>query len=276
MFLDLGLLNDVLDAFESATSGWVLSLFPIGLRLFFLLGSLELSWSGIRYALSAREDGLFCFFELAFRKFFYLGFVYWLLEAAPAILPMIIASFQHAGGMASGMTTLRPSTFLATGLEIAADYLSRMNAGGLLLDPFAGLMAVIAIFVLVLSFAAMAAILTVTLVESYLAIGANFFFLAFAASRWTAALAQGALANVVRIGVKLYALYLVSGVVLGLVLQWAELIQSSDYFVGPLKLLTLVATCFILAILLWIIPSYASRIVPAGLSFGLSPAVGDN
>jgi len=276
MYLDLGLLNDVLDAFEAATSGWVLTLFPIGLRLFFLLGTLELSWSGIRYALAAREDGLFGFFELAFRKFFYLGFVYWLLEAAPALLPMIIGSFQHAGGMASGLTALRPSTFLATGIEIAGDYLSRMNAGGLLLDPFAGLMAAVGIFFLVLFFAAMAAILTVTLVESYLAIGANFFFLAFAASRWTAPLAQGALANVVRIAVKLYVLYLVSGVVLGIVLQWAELIRSSDYFVGPLKLLTLVGTCFILALLLWMIPSYASRIVPSGLSFGLSPAVGDN
>ena len=37
-----------------------------------------------------------------------------------------------------------------------------------------------------------------------------------------------------------------------------------------------IGVCFILAILLWIIPNYASRIVPAGLSFGLSPAVGDN
>lgn len=276
MFLDLGLLNDVLDAFEAATSGWVLTLFPVGLHLFFLLGSLELSWSGIRYALSSHENGLFGFFELAFRKLFYLGFVYWILEAAPAILPMIISSFQHAGGMASGMTTLRPSTFLATGIEMAADALSRMNAGGLLVDPFAGLMILLSIFMLVLSFAAMAAILTVTLVESYIAIGANFFFLAFAASRWTAALAQGALANVVRIGVKLYVLYLVSGVVLGLVVEWAELIGSSDFFVGPLKLLTLVSTCLVLAVLLWFIPTYASRMVPPGLSFGLSPAVGDN
>ena len=36
------------------------------------------------------------------------------------------------------------------------------------------------------------------------------------------------------------------------------------------------ATIVILALLLWMIPTYASRIVPPGLSFGLSPAVGDN
>jgi type IV secretion system protein TrbL len=275
-FLDLGLLNDVLDAFEAATFGWVFTLFPIGRRLFFLLGSLELSWSGIRYALSHHEGGLFGFFELAVRKFLYLGFVYWLLEASPALLPIIINSFQQAGGQASGLTALRPSTFLATGVGIAGDYISQMNLLGLLVDPFAMLMAQAGLFMIVLSFAAMAAILVVTLVESYLAIGATFVLLAFAASRWTAAIAQGALTNVLRIGVKLYVLYLVSGVVTGLVVEWAELVRSSDYFVGPLNLLTLVGTCLILALLLWLIPSYAARIVPPGLSLGLSPAVGDN
>ena len=88
--------------------------------LSFLLGSLELSWSGIRYALSNHEGGLFGFFELAVRKLLYLGFVYWLLEASPALLPMIINSFQLAGGQAAGITALRPSTFLATGIAIAA------------------------------------------------------------------------------------------------------------------------------------------------------------
>jgi type IV secretion system protein TrbL len=274
--LDLGLLNDVLDAFETATSGWVFSLFPLGLRLFFLLGSLELTWSGIRYALSHHEAGLFGFFELMVRKLIYLGFVFWILEASPALLPMVISSFQHAGGMASGVTALRPSTFLATGVGMAGDYINQMNLLGLLVDPFAMLMAQAGVFVLVLAFAAIAAILVVTLVESYLAIGATFFLLGFAASRWTAPIAQGALTNVVRIGVKLYVLYLVSGVVSGLVLEWAELVRTSDYFVGPLSLLTLCGTSVILALLIWLLPSYAARIVPSGLSFGLSPSVGDN
>jgi P-type conjugative transfer protein TrbL len=189
---------------------------------------------------------------------------------------MIINGFQLAGGQASGITALRPSTFLATGVGIAGDYISQMNLLGLLVDPFALLMAQAGLFMIVLSFAAMAAILVVTLVESYLAIGATFVLLAFAASRWTAAIAQGALTNVLRIGVKLYVLYLVSGVVTGLVVEWAELVRSSDYFVGPLNLLTLVGTCLILALLLWLIPSYAARIVPPGLSLGLSPSVGDN
>jgi P-type conjugative transfer protein TrbL len=275
-FLDLGLLNDVLDAFSGATFVWIDRLFPIGRRLFFLLGSLELSWSGIRFALSNHEGGLFGFFELTVRKLLYLGFVYWLLEASPALLPMVINGFQQAGGQAAGITALRPSTFLATGVGIAGDYISQMNLLGLLVDPFAILMAQVGLFMIVLSFAAMAAILVITIVESYLAIGATFVLLAFAASRWTAAIAQGALSNVLRIGVKLYVLYLVSGVVSGLVLDWAELVRSSDYFVGPLNLLTLVGTCLVLALLLWLIPSYAARIVPPGLTLGLSPAVGDN
>ncbi|HBL26513.1 MAG TPA: P-type conjugative transfer protein TrbL [Acidobacteria bacterium] len=276
MFLDLGILNDVLDAFQQATAGWVFTLYGVSVHLFFLLGSLELTWSGIRYALSSHDSGLFGFFELAFRKLFYLGFVFWLLEAAPALTPLIISSFQKAGGLASGTTALRPSTFLATGVAIAADYISQMNLLGLLLDPFAVLIAAIGVFLIVLSFAAMAAIITVTLVESYLAIGANFILLAFAASRWTAGIAQGAVTNVLRIGVKLFVLYLVSAVVAGLTQGWADLVNSSDWFVGPFNLLTLVGTSVILALLLWLIPTYAARIVPAGLTLGLSPSVGDN
>lgn len=275
-FLDLGLLNDILDAFQAATFSWIFSLFPLGRRIFFFLGSLELAWSGIRYALSSQDGGILGFVELAFRKLLYLGFVYWLLEASPALFPIVINSFQQAGGLASGVTDLRPSTFLATGVAIAGDYLSQMNLLGLLADPFAMLMAQVGLFAIVLLFAAMAAILVVTLVESYLAIGALFVLLGFAASRWTAAIAQGAVANVVRIGVKLFVLYLVSGVVTGLVLEWAELIRTSNYFVGPLNLLTLVGTCLIVTLLLWLVPTYAARIVPAGLSLGLSPTVGDN
>ena len=276
MFLDLGILNDVLDAFQQATAGWVFTLYGVSLHLFFLLGSLELTWSGIRYALSSHDSGLFGFFELAFRKLFYLGFVFWLLEAAPALTPLIISSFQKAGGLASGTTALRPSTFLATGVAIAADYISQMNLLGLLVDPFAGFLAAFSVLMIVLSFAAMAAILTVTLVESYLAIGANFILLAFAASRWTAGIAQGAVTNVLRIGVKLFVLYLVSAVVAGLTQEWADLVHSADLFVGPFNLLTLVGTSVILALLLWLIPTYAARIVPAGLTLGLSPSVGDN
>jgi len=275
-FLDVGLLNDLLDAFEAATFGWVFTLFPIGRRLFFFLGSLELAWSGIRYALSNHEGGLFGFFELAVRKLLYLGFVYWLVEASPALLPMIISSFQSAGGQAAGITALRPSTFLASGIGIAGDIIAQMNLLGLLVDPFALFMAVVGLFLIVLAFASMAAVLVVTLVESYLAISATFVLLAFAASRWTAGIAQGALTNVLRIAVKLFVLYLVSGVVTGLVIEWAELIRSSDYVVGPLNLLTFVGTSLILALLLWLIPSYAARIVPPGLTLGLSPAVGDN
>jgi P-type conjugative transfer protein TrbL len=276
MYIDAGLLNDILDAFQRATGGWVLTLFPLGRRLFFLLGSLELSWSGIRFALSSREDAISGFFELFFRKLFYLSFLFWLLEASPAVLSMIIGGFQQAGGVASGLTALRPSTFLATGLEISSDYLSRMNVGGLLTDPFACLVAAFAVFALVFGFAAMAAILTVTLVESYLAIGASHVFLAFAASRWTAPLAQGALVNVFRIAVKLYALYLTSGVILGIVLEWADLIHRTDFFTGPINLLTLVGTVFVLALLLWTIPNYAAKLVPSNFTLNLSPSVGDN
>lgn len=274
-FVDQALLNQVLTAFDHAIDGWMLTLHPMALGLFYLLGAIELSWSGIRLMMDSRSEGLYPFFELFLRKLIYFAFLRWLLSSAPVALGIVIAGFQRAGATAAGVPTLRPNDFLATGVRIAVDYLQQLDLLGLLVDPLGQLQAIIGMFVIILSFAAMAATLVITLVESRLAVGAVYFLLAFAACRWTAPMAQAAVAHVFRIGVKLFVVYLIAAVVSGLTTQWADQVNSA-LFTGPISYTAFLMTVVVLALLVWLIPSHAARMVPPSLNLGLSPSVGDN
>jgi type IV secretion system protein TrbL len=276
MWAQQGILNSILDAFGSAVSSWIFSLHPIATRLFLLLAAIEITWSCLRFLLSNRDQGVVGLIELLFLKTIYLSFVFYLLQNAPTLLATIISSFQKAGSAASGVDALHPSAFLSTGVSVAASYAGKLNLLGLLIDPFTTAIAVGGIFAILFSFAFMAGIVLVAIVESYLAIGSTLLLLAFAASRWTCRLAEVALLYVIRVGLKLYLLYLVAGIVLSLAQQWANLILLSDDFLGVVNYFTYIGTVAVLAMLLWTIPHHASRLVPPTITLGLSPAVGDN
>src|SRR5262245_7405 len=105
--MDFGQLNDLLDAFDAATSQWSGILLPMALGLFFLLATIEWAWTFLTFSLSSRASG-WDLLPLVFRKILYFGFVLWLLRSSAALFPLIIAGFQRAGGAAGGITALRP------------------------------------------------------------------------------------------------------------------------------------------------------------------------
>jgi type IV secretion system protein TrbL len=273
---DLGVYNDILFSFEDATGRWVAALVPLAQSLFLLLAALELVWTGIRHTLSARESGVTSAVELLLRKLIYFAFCFWFIRAAPAALPYVVASFQRAGGAATGITALHPSSFLASGAASSLAILEGLHGAGFLTDPLGLLVAFSGVIFSMAAFALMAATITMTLVETMLAIGATVFLLPFAATRWTCSLAEGALAFVFRSAVKLFVVYLLAGTVSGLTTVWAERLRTSA-FIGPIDYLTWYGCLLTLALLLWTAPlRVAGSVVPSTLRFGLTPAVGDN
>lgn len=271
---DAGLLNDVLYAFDQAASRWAGNLYPYALRLFALLAALEITWSAVREILDP-EGHLGRFLALLLRKLLYLGFAFWLLTLAPVLLPRIIDGFQRAGNLASGTTGLSPSAFLGTGADAVTTIASKLNLLGFLTDPFGSFLAVASILLILLAYTAMAATLLLALVESYFLIGAGSFLLAFAASRWTAPLAEGAILAVVRLALRLFMLYLLSGLILELARQWADRLATAT-FIGPFDLFVFVGVSVILAILFFALPRLAAQVLPVTSHFGLTPKVADN
>lgn len=273
---DLGIYNDILFTFEDATGRWVAALVPLAQSLFLLLAALELAWTGIRHVLSGQHDGVAGAVEVLLRKVIYFAFCYWFIRSAPAALPFIVASFQSAGGAATGLAALHPSSFLASGTASSLAIVDGLHTTGFLTDPLGLLIALSGVIFSMGAFAVMAATLTITLVETMLAVGATVFLFPFAATRWTHAIADGALGFVFRTGVKLFVLYLLAGTVTGLTTVWAERLRTSD-FIGPIDYLTWCGCLLTLALLLWTAPArIAGSVVPPSIRFGLTPAVGDN
>ena len=272
--MDLNLLNDILDSFDQAVVQWSTALHPVALSLFWGLATIEWAWTWLRLILSQRA-GLDVVFETYLRKAVYLAFLLLLIQKSDSLLPLIIASFQRAGGTASGITALHPSAFLNTGVTVALDILSTLDTSGFLTDPLGVAVAVMGSSMTLVSYFLMAASIMVTLIESFVVIGAAYILLGFGASRWTYALAEGALSAVLRLGVKLMLTYLVAGVIANLTTHWAtQLLEQSP--IGPLQLYTFLGASMACTTLLWAIPRLASQLVPPSLHFGLKPVVFDN
>jgi len=275
LFFDLGTLNDILDAFEAATISWVFNLYPAALATFFTLASIELAWSIFRHVLSTSStiEGLL---DLVARKVLAFSFSYYVLYFAPAIIPLILNSFQKAGTAATGIDALRPSTYLAVGCSLAATFLSQANSLGVLLDPFAIYTIVGASFATVALFALMAAIILMTLIESYLLIPCAVFLLPFSATRWTSSITDGIFAHAFALGLRLLLLMLVGGVLKNFLQVWTEQVQGSNLLISPIAYIGFCGELLCLTLVLWNVPRLAQAIIRPSVSFHLTPRVGDN
>jgi type IV secretion system protein TrbL len=272
--MDLTILNQILDNFDQALASWSAALHPVALSLFWGLATLEWSWTWLRMTISQRA-GLEALFETFLRKSAFLGFLLYLIQKSDVLLPLILSSFQRAGGAASGIRALHPSGFLSTGVAVALHILSTLDNSGFLTDPLGVAIAILGSLLTLLAFFAMAAAILFTLVEAYVVLGAAYILLGFGASRWTYPLAEGALSSVIRLGVKLLLTYLVAGLIAALTTRWANQILAES-FIGPLDLYVFLGGVQCCAVLLWGIPRLSAQFVPAHLQLGLRPIVFDN
>jgi P-type conjugative transfer protein TrbL len=275
LFFDLGTLNDILDAFEAATISWVFNLYPLALKTFFTLASIELSWSLFRH-LIAPSANLESLLDLVIRKIVAFSFSYYLLYFSPAIIPLILTSFQKAGTAATGIDALRPSTFLAVGCSLAASFMGQANNLGVLLDPFASNVLLVASFSTVALFGLMSAILLLTLIESFLVIPCAVFLLPFAATRWTSSLSEGVFAHTFQLGLRLLLFMLVGGILKNFLTAWAQQAQSGDLMISPIAYIGFCGQLLCLTLVLWNVPRLARAMIRPTLSLHLTPRVGDN
>ena len=98
------ILNDIGNAYANATAPWLDALLPMAQRLFLLLATIELIWSGIWWAMATRQDEIVLVRLL--RKVVTIMFLYTVVLFAPSWIPMIVSSFIHAGQAASGFDSL--------------------------------------------------------------------------------------------------------------------------------------------------------------------------
>lgn len=216
------ILTNLTQHYQTATQGWFHYLFPVAQHLFAVLAVIEIAWSGLLIAMEEQEfSSLWVNF---LKKMIMLGFCYTLLQYAPTWIPGIIKSFMMIGAGASHINGLYPSDILDQGISVATAIMQPLLEGGLLHAGLGLIIGGVTSLVVILSFALIAAELIVSLIESYLIIGAGILLLGFSSNRFTSKLSNQYLSYAISIGVKLFILYLMIGVGSTLATNWGQLV----------------------------------------------------
>ena len=265
-----GILNEIGGAYASATASWLGTLQPLAQRLFLLLATIELVWSGTWWAFATRHDEIVLVRIL--KKVVTLMFLYTVLLLAPTWIPTIIGSFVRAGQLASGFEHLDPSTVVQQGIDVSLAMLASIDSVlALLKAPW--WLFIAPIFV-VLSFTVIAGVLLITLIESYLVIGGGILLLGFAGSRWTASFAEGYLTYAVRVGVKLFVLYLLIGIGMALPETWLD--EEFSLLPNPRQFFEVMGGALIFAMIVWRVPNFAASMLGERAGFSIERAFADD
>jgi type IV secretion system protein TrbL len=263
------ILDDIVRDYEAISTAWFGALGPIAHRVFWTLVAIQLTWSAIWWLLD-REDGLAVLASLL-RQVVAIGFFYALLLNGGTWIPAVIQSFSRVGATAAGITNLSPTGVFDQGLALANKILNATADLGLLDSFFASLVAGITALVVVIAFAIIAAQLLVVLVESFVVIGAGVLFLGFAGSRWTKFFTERYLSYLASVGVKLFVLYLIMGVGMGIAARWMPLLERGGF--SPIPFFHVMGGSLVFVFLSWHIPSVAGSMMAGAVSLSLADAI---
>jgi P-type conjugative transfer protein TrbL len=267
------LLDGLTDAYRTASHAWLARLVPVARGTFGVLAGIEVGLSGIVYGL--RKHALDDIASRFILKFAILAGLLGVVTNSTVWLQPVVDGFAAAGERAIGATgTVNPSDVVDIGVAIAGRLLTALDAVGVLAHPATAVFAAVSALIVVVAYVLVAAQLVLALIESYVVLTAGVVFLGFAACRATAGIADGFLTHVVRLGVRIFLLYLVVSLGSELSRGWAATI-SADQLFGPASPIgQVLAGAIIFALLAIRIPEELANRIASHQSIGLARALG--
>jgi len=263
----------MLDQFRAVRMTWLSVAASYANRLFGLLALIEFAWTAAILVLE-RTD-LQGWTAALIRKMMFIGAFFALLNFGEDWIPRIINSFQQIGQNASGLGSLAPTDILVQGLNITGNLLSGAASSGWLGNIGTALSLVFAALLAFLAFLGLTVQLVVTLVESYLVVGAGFIFLGFGGSRWTAPYVERYISLAVSTGVKVMVLYLLLGAGLALTNGWVVAARAIPGSAEPaVDALDIAASAVLLLMICWNVPKFTAAILGGTPAFTGGDAVG--
>jgi type IV secretion system protein TrbL len=267
------ILDGVVRGYTEASAGWLERIFPIAQRLFAVLATLEFAVSGLFWAVG--RDALDAIALSLLRKFMLLAFVFALIWQFPLWLPVVTRSFETAGQTASGIAAVNPSQIFDYGLTIGGNILAAVDDAGVLTHPAGVLLGDLTVLIVILAYALIAVQLCLTLCEVSFVLTGGVLFLGFAGFRVTAPFAEGYLLFSFQTGIKIYLLYLLTGVGTTLSRQWAEIDFRLTQTPQPPTFgpqFAVMTGALVLCLLVWRAGGIASRLAHSA-SFRLNEAL---
>lgn len=264
-----GILTGLAHQFSNTTGPWMNTALHYAQGLFFALVGIEIAWSAITYVL--QKDSLPDFVASLLLKILGIGFFYIVLQPqyGPVWIAEVISSFSQAGSAIGGQSQFLPSdpsSVFNCGTDIANAMLQSIsenkvgiNLGNILPAIEAVLASMICSLGVVIAFAIVAGQLLITLIESYIVIGAGVFMLGFTGSRWTLVFGEKYVGYAVSVGIKLFMLELIVGLGYSLGQQWASLFYNG--IAPPETYIEVVGAALVFGFLAWQIPSLAASLM---------------
>ncbi len=267
------ILTTLANQYQAASAGWMTKSLVYARQLFFLLVVIEIAVTSIY--LLFQKDGAAEFFASLFIKLMGLLFAYTLLVEAPDWIPTIIRSFTQAGATISGTATLDPSSVVNQGIGLARA-MTQIDAS-LFTAPLVIATAILTALGTVVAYVCIAGELLLVLVESYIIIGGGCLMLGFLGSRHTEHIGQQFLTSIVRVGVRLFVLYLVIGLGVSLQGQFLAVLTASAQVQGVPDIKVyfgVLAGSLVFALMAWRIPDLALSMLSGSAAIGLGSSAG--
>jgi type IV secretion system protein TrbL len=199
----------------------------------------------------------------------FVGAFYALLVNGPTWIPAIVDSFQIIGRNAAGLPAgLSPGDVFLRGLDITNSLFSTASVTGFFSNPAGAFALVLAGLTIFLAFVVVSVHFIMSMVESYVVVGAGFLFLGFGGSRWTAPYVERYIALAVAVGVKIMVLYLLIGGGMSLSNGWATRAGAISSSTNPLlEALDIVGGAIVFMALCWQAPKFTASLLGGSPAF---------
>jgi type IV secretion system protein TrbL len=259
--------GDLLDQYRALRPAWFAAVTTAANRLFGLLALVEFAWTAVvlvleRTDLQGWTAGLI-------KRMMFVGAFYAVLVNGPAWIPAIIDSFQMIGRNAAGLPAgLSPGDVFLRGLDITNSLFSTASVTGFFSNPAGAFALVLAGLTIFLAFVVVSVHFIMSMVESYVVVGAGFLFLGFGGSRWTAPYVERYIALAVAVGVKIMVLYLLIGGGMSLSNGWSLRAGTISSSANPLlEALDIVGGAIVFMALCWQAPKFTASLLGGSPAF---------
>ncbi len=219
-------LDSIAMQFYAAGLKYSAAIQPYALKLFFALLLIEILVTWIQYTAEGQLDPSY-FLGRLIRHVLSGGFVYLMIVNAFSWMTAIIKSFAAIGAAVTGLPSLSPQSVLQIGGNIATTIFNAPATSSTITNFELAIVQSMSAFIVLIAFVVTAAMLLLTLIESYLVVGGGVILLGLGANRFTAPAAEGYFGYVIRVGVRLLFFYLVLAIGVQMANQWSAALTAA-------------------------------------------------
>lgn len=218
--------NDIAAQFYTAGTKYSAAIQPYALKLFIGLLLIDILVTWIQFTAEGQLDSS-PFLGRVIKHILSGGFVYLMIINAFSWMNAVVRSFSGIGAAVTGLPALSPQTVLEIGSNMASTIFNAPATTSMVTNLELAIVQSVSAFIVLLAFVITAAMLLLTLIESYLVVGGGVILLGLGANRFTAPAAEGYFGYVIRVGVRLLFFYLVLAVGVQMANQWSAALAAA-------------------------------------------------